>query len=57
MKRTEALLFFGTALFVLWLLITIIHPWIGFIVSVAVFLALIGFVFFIFICYLSSRRA
>jgi len=56
MKRTEALLFFGTALFVLWLLVTLMNPWIGFIISVAIFLALIGFVFFIFICYLGTKR-
>jgi hypothetical protein len=56
MKRPEALLCLGVAVFVFWVLLAITYPWLGFALGVIAFVVLISFMFFLLMCYAVSRR-
>jgi len=56
MQTSEALLCLGIAILVLWLLLSITYPWVGFAVGAVVFIVLISFMFFMLTCYVVSRR-
>ena len=57
MKRSEALLCVGMVAFVAWLLVAIARPWIGFALGIIAFMTLIGFVFFMLIGFMMTRRS
>ena len=57
MKKSEALLCLGMAAFVVWLLIAIVHPWVGFALGIIAFATLVGFMLFMLVGFITARRA
>ncbi len=57
MKKSEALLCLGMVAFVVWLLIAIVHPWVGFALGIIAFTTLVGFMLFMLVGFITARRA
>ena len=57
MKKSEALLCLGMVAFVVWLLIAIVHPWVGFALGIIAFMTLVGFMLFMLVGFITARRA
>lgn len=57
MKKSEALLCLGMVAFVVWLLIAIVHPWVGFALGIIAFTTLVGFMLFMLVGFIMARRA